>query len=93
MGKPSWRIRRRIYFYQDAWVRGAEQCSHRVAEAVIAEKDRQRTISDQALENARRLAAERALQASQLQAMVDEYEKADDCILDAARARGLHDIR
>lgn len=82
------------YFaYQDAWIRGAEECRQRVAEAVSAEKDRQRTISDQALENARRLAAERAVQASELQSKVDEYEQADDCILDAPRARGLHDIR
>lgn len=82
------------YFaYQDAWVKGAEQCRQQVKAAVSAEKDRQRTISDEALENARRLAAERAVQASELQTMVDEYENADDCILDASRARGLHDIR
>lgn len=82
------------YFaYQDAWVKGAEQCRQRVAEAVSAEKDRQRTVSDEALENARRLAAERAVKANELQSKVDEYENADDCILDASRARGLHDIR
>ncbi|HWW46527.1 MAG TPA: hypothetical protein VNZ94_01655 [Xanthobacteraceae bacterium] len=82
------------YFaYQDAWERGAEACRQRVAEAVGAEQDRQRAISDQALEDARRLAAERALKAQALQSKVDEYESADDCILEPDRARGLHNIR
>ena len=81
------------FAYQDAWVKGAEQCRQRVAEAVSAEKDRQRAVGDLALEAARRLAAERAVKASELQSKVDEYEDADDCILDPDLARRLHNIR
>ena len=81
------------FAYQDAWVKGAEQCRQRVAEAVSAEKDRHRNISDQALEAARRLAAERGVKASELQSKVDEYEEADDCILAPDLARRLHNIR
>jgi len=82
------------YFaYQDAWVKGAEACRAQVAEAVAAERERQQSVANDVLEAARRRGEAREAEVRDLQAKVESYETATECVLDGDNARRLQDIR
>ena len=82
------------YFaYQDAWVRGAEACRVQVAEAVAAERERQQSVANDALEAARRRGEARDAVIQDLQHKVEAYETATNCLLGDVDARRLRDIQ
>jgi hypothetical protein len=82
------------YFaYQDAWVKGAEACRAQVADAVAAERERQQSVANDVLEAARRRSEAREAEVRNLQAKVESYETATECVLDGDDARRLQDIR